>query len=164
MFFGFRSRIFFRFYVKRSRRFRLRVSFGFSSFFFVLFLFCVCWLFGCGVCLCCVIACRVAVRARVSVVVLAWWQAWDRGCRLSVEWLSPGVMWSMSVAWRLHPAACHLPVGVVVPRAFWVGVPIGWGSPAHLLLFLCRTCCLILFQLFGSRCLRVLVVHAMCPS
>ena len=161
MFFGFRSRIFFRFHVKRSRKFRFRVSFGFFSFCFVLFLFCVCCVFGCGACLCCVIARRVAVRARVSAVVLAWWQARERGCRLLVEWLSPAVMWSTSVAWPLHPAACHLPVGVVVPPVIWVGVPIGWGSPAHLLLLFRRTCCLSLFQLFGSRCLRVLVVHVM---
>ena len=85
-------------------------------------------------------AARARLRAADSCAVLALWHAALSAWRLASEWLSPGVMWSMSVARPVQPGAC-----VVAWQVWWSRV---------------STCWRMVGQLGGRRLCLSLVDHA----
>ena len=82
-----------------------------------------------------------ALRAAVSLAVLALWQAPESHCRLSRLLSSPGMMWSQSVPMPLHPFACclawHLPFALALTAALIRCQ--SWGSRSRL----CEVCHLL---------------------
>lgn len=83
---------------------------------------------------------RALLRAAASSLVLSRWHHVLSAWRFSGAWLSPGVMWSISVASPLQ-------------RGLWVAA---WHACESRWRICWRSCC----QLCGSRERRVLVSHA----